>query len=171
MIFEEERKSFNFMYYCNPILFWIKLFYMKNILTLICISLTINLFGQNLAKTNDSIVNPGTAITKDNQWQSVLVTKNKKDVEGLFKHGEVSASSAMSSRDKKKALESATIKLQKKAAEQEASIVLITREKFTGGYSDEAPGYYVEGISYGKEPLKTSSQATGPKSTDTKTKK
>jgi hypothetical protein len=124
---------------------------MRNILAFIGLFISSCLFGQNTPKT-DSIVKTAKTIVNDNQWQSVLVTKNKKEVTGLFKLGEVSANSAMSTRDRKKAIESATIKLQKKAAEQKATIVLITKEKFNAGYSDDAPGYYVEGISYGKEP-------------------
>lgn len=119
----------------------------------------------NISVLNKSVVE----VVKDDQWQAVLITKDPKEVEGLYKRGEVNARASMSSRDKKRAQESATVKLQKKAAGQKAYIVLITREEYYGGYGDP-PGYYVEGVSYGKEPLEKGTDVADPKNKDTKSK-
>jgi len=115
----------------------------------------------NISVMNKSVVE----VVRDDQWQAILVTKDKNEVQGLYKRGSVNARSAGSSRDKKKAQESATIKLQKKAAAQKAYIILITHEEFFGGYGDP-PGYYAEGDSYGTEPLETGTDVVDPKSKD-----
>ena len=125
----------------------------------------------NISVLNKAVIE----VVRDDQWQAILVTRDEKEVQGLYKRGEVSARSAGSSRDKKKAKESAIIKLQKKAAAQKAYIILITKDEVTGGYND-TPGYYVEGTSYGTEPLETGtdvvdSKDKGSKSKDTKPKK
>lgn len=124
---------------------------------------------------NVSVMNKAVVeVVKDDQWQAILVTRDEKEVQGLYKRGEVSARSAGSSRDKKKAQESAMIKLQKKAAVQKAYIILITHEEFYGGYGDP-PGYYAEGVSYGTEPLEEGTNVTdkdkGSKTKETKPKK
>lgn len=119
----------------------------------------------NISVLNKSVVE----VIKDDQWQAILVTKDSKEVQGLYKRGSVNARSAGSSRDKKKAQESATIKIQKKAAAQKAYIILITHEEYYGGYGDP-PGYYVEGDSYGTEPLETGTDVVDPKSKTKETK-
>lgn len=112
----------------------------------------------NISVLNKAVV----TVVKDDEWQAVLITKDEREVQGLYKRGEVSARASMSSRDKKRAQESATVKMQKKAAAQKAYIILITHEEYYGGYGDP-PGYYVEGVSYGKEPLETGTNVVDPK--------
>ncbi len=122
----------------------------------------------NISVMNKSVVE----VVRNDQWQAILVTRDENEVQGLYKRGVVNARSATSSRDKKKAEESATIKMQKKAAAQKAYIILITHEEYYGGYGDP-PGYYVEGVSYGTEPLETGTDVVDPKnknSKDAKTK-
>lgn len=84
-------------------------------------------------------------------WRTVLTTDDKKDVEGLYFRGEVSAK-APPSNTKKKAKKNAIIKIKKKAANVGGVMVLITNEEAIGGYG-EMPSYYIEGIAYGYEPL------------------
>lgn len=119
----------------------------------------------NVSVLNKSVVE----VVRDDQWQAILVTRDEKEIQGLYKRGLVNARSASSSRDKKKAQESAQIKIQKKAAAQKATIVLITHEEYYGGYGDP-PGYYVEGVSYGTEPLEEGTDVVDPKNKDSKAK-
>jgi hypothetical protein len=119
---------------------------------------------------NVNVLNkPVVEVIKDDQWQAILVTRDENEIQGLYKRGQVSARSAISSRDKKKAQESAQMKIQKKAAIQKATIILITDEKYYGGYGDP-PGYYVEGVSYGTEPLEEGTNVVDPKNKDSKSK-
>jgi hypothetical protein len=85
------------------------------------------------------------------QWEAVLVTENKADIEGLFKYGMVTSTSTSDSRSAKAAKKSATIRLQKKAANLGANIIFLTKSQAKGGYG-ELPGYEMEGIAYGFEP-------------------
>ncbi|HYX07308.1 MAG TPA: hypothetical protein VE912_11300 [Bacteroidales bacterium] len=87
----------------------------------------------------------------ENQWEAVLVTEKEEDVEGLYKYGVVKSNAASSSRSKKAARRSATIRLQKRAANMGANIILITNAEAKGGYG-EIPGYEMEGIAYGYNP-------------------
>lgn len=96
-----------------------------------------------------------TAIDETN-WKAVLVTENPQDVDGLYKRGEVKASSGSSSRSMKAAKQNALIKLQKRTAGMRGNIVLITKSEAIGGYGDY-PAYNLEGIAYGFEPLDISS--------------
>jgi len=107
---------------------------------------------------------PVLQVVRDDQWQSILITRNKKEVEGMYNRGFFSASSSRNLRSKKKAMESATVKLQKQAVQKKAYIVLITNEYSTGGYSDP-PGYYMEGIAYGMEPLEKGTDVVDKKDT------
>jgi hypothetical protein len=120
----------------------------------------------NITVLNKAVVE----VVRDDQWQAILVTRDENEVQGLYKRGLVSARSATNSRDKKKAEESATIKIQKKAAMQKAYIILITHEEYYGGYGDP-PGYYVEGVSYGTEPLETGTNVVDPKNKTSKDNK
>jgi hypothetical protein len=88
----------------------------------------------------------------DKQWQSILLTKKEKDVIGLYKRGFVAGKSKPNARSKKDAQQSGNIKLQKQAAAIGATIVLITKDEYYGGFGDPQ-GYYVEGIAYGNEPV------------------
>jgi hypothetical protein len=93
------------------------------------------------------------AIDIDNgSWQSVWITDNKEDVLSLYKRGVASVSVQPSSRSVKASKKSAIMKLQKKAAAMQGSVVLITKQQTTGGYG-EFQGYDMEGIVYGEKPL------------------
>jgi hypothetical protein len=85
-------------------------------------------------------------------WQAVWLTEDEADVTSLYKRGTVNASSPPSSRSPKAAKKGAIIRVQKKAAAMQGSVVLITKKQTTGGYG-EFPGYEIEGIVYGSEPL------------------
>ena len=95
---------------------------------------------------------PVFMMVDEGSWKTVIVTDNKDDVTGLYERGKVDARSSAGSRNAKSAKKSATIRIQKKAANLGGLIVLITKEEFMGGFG-EAPTYYIEGIAYGYEPL------------------
>jgi hypothetical protein len=85
------------------------------------------------------------------QWEAVMITENQSDVDGLYKRGVVRANSASGSRSPKAAKTSATIRLQKRAANLGALIVLLTHTEMKGGYG-EIPGCELEGIAYSDTP-------------------
>jgi hypothetical protein len=88
----------------------------------------------------------------ETSWEAVWLTEDKADIKDLYKRGEISANSPASARSPKAAKNSASIRLKKKAAAMKGTVVLITKKLSTGGYG-EYPGYYVEGVVYGTEPL------------------
>lgn len=88
----------------------------------------------------------------EGQWQAVLITRDEKQVQGLYKRGLVAAKSPSNPKSKKAGQQSAIIRLQKKAASQGGSIILITHEESFGAYGD-VPGVYIEGTTYGDKPL------------------
>ncbi len=88
----------------------------------------------------------------NNSWQSVWITEKEEDVVSLYKRGVASVSVQPSSRSVKASKKSAIMKLQKKAAAMQGSVVLITKQQTTGGYG-EFQGYDMEGIVYGEKPL------------------
>lgn len=94
---------------------------------------------------------PAFTIIQEGQWEAVLITKNEKDIEGMYKRKFITARSSPN-KSKKKAKENAVIKMQKQAANAGGSIIFITHDEFFGGYGD-IPGYYLEGYAYGFEPL------------------
>jgi len=94
---------------------------------------------------------PAFTLISEGQWEAVLITRSEKEIEGMYKRKFITSKSSPT-KSKKKAKENAIIKLQKLAANAGGSIVLITHEEFFGGYGDN-PGYYMEGIAYGFEPL------------------
>jgi hypothetical protein len=85
-------------------------------------------------------------------WEAVWLTEDKKEVAELYRRGKVSAKSPASARSPKAAKKNAVIRLQKKAAGMKGVVVLVTKMHSVGGYG-EYPGYYIEGIVYGLEPL------------------
>jgi hypothetical protein len=93
----------------------------------------------------------------DMSWQAVWLTEDEQDVLSLYKRGVVNASSPPSSRSPKAAKKGAIIRVQKKAAAMQGSVVLITKKQTTGGYG-EFPGYKIEGVVYGTEPLEDESE-------------
>lgn len=86
-------------------------------------------------------------------FQSVIVTENPSDVDGLYAYGEIKAKSGTSSKTAKAAEKNARIRLQRRAAALGAIYVLITKNETRGGYK-EVPTHYYEGIAYGVDPPK-----------------
>lgn len=101
---------------------------------------------------------PVLTMIEEGQWESILVTRDEKDVQGLYNRGVISAKSSPSNRSKKAAKQSAIIKLQKKAANLKGTIILLTKEESVGGYGD-IPGFDMEAIVYGTEPLEKGTDA------------
>lgn len=95
---------------------------------------------------------PVLTMIEEGQWESILVTRDEKDCQGLYNRGVITAKSSPSNRSKKAAKQSAIIKLQKKAANLKGTIILLTKEESVGGYGD-IPGFDMEAIVYGTEPL------------------
>jgi hypothetical protein len=95
---------------------------------------------------------PVLMMVEQGQWESILVTRDKKDIQGLYNRGVITSKSSPSNRSKKAAKQSAIIKLQKKAANLKGTIILLTKEEAKGAYGD-IPGYELEAIVYGTEPL------------------
>jgi len=89
-------------------------------------------------------------IDKD-QWEAVIITENKNDVEGLYKKAVIKANAASGSTSLEAAKTSARIRLQKKAANMGALIVLVVHSEMKGGYG-EIPGWLYEGIAYSDTP-------------------
>lgn len=96
---------------------------------------------------------PLMMLVEEGDWRTIIVTDRKNDVQGLYELGKVDARSSAGSRSAKAAKKSATIRLQKRAANLGGMIVLITKEETIGGFG-EPPTYEVEGIAYGYEPPK-----------------
>lgn len=89
----------------------------------------------------------------ETNFQSVIVTENPSDVDGLYAYGEIKAKSGTSSKTAKAAEKNARIRLQRRAAALGAIYVLITKNETRGGYK-EVPTHYYEGIAYGVDPPK-----------------
>ncbi len=88
----------------------------------------------------------------ETSWQAVWITENEEDVLSLYKRGVASVSVQPSPRSVKASKKNAIIRLQKKAAAMQGTVVLITKQQTTGGYG-EFQGYEMEGTIYGEEPL------------------
>lgn len=99
----------------------------------------------------DQLNKPLLKMVDEGSWEGVLITTNKDDLKGLYEVGLVNAISASNSRSKKAAKQSATIRLQKKAANLGAYIIYLTKAEAKGGYG-EIPGYAMEGIAYSLTP-------------------
>jgi hypothetical protein len=94
---------------------------------------------------------PVLQMLNESQWEAVLVTEKKGDIEGMHEYGLIESNSSSDARSTKAAKKSATIRLQKKAANLGANIILITKAEAIGGYGEQ-PGYNMAGICYGFEP-------------------
>ncbi|MBA7681338.1 hypothetical protein ES703_89676 [subsurface metagenome] len=95
---------------------------------------------------------PVFEMVDDYSWEAVWLTEDRREVAELYKRGKISAKSPASSRSPKAAKKNAIIRLQKKTVSLKGIVVLVTKKQATGGYG-EYPGYYIEGIVYGTEPL------------------
>jgi hypothetical protein len=93
---------------------------------------------------------PVMMMVDEGDWKTVLVTKKKRDVEGLYELGKVHGRSSGGSRSARAAKKSATIRMQKRAANMGGNMVLITHSEMIGGFG-EPPSYLVEGIAYSFE--------------------
>jgi hypothetical protein len=94
---------------------------------------------------------PVLQMLNESQWESVLVTEKKADIEGMHEYGLIESTSSSDARSPKAAKKNATIRLQKKAANLGANIILITKAEAIGGYGEQ-PGYEMAGMCYGFEP-------------------
>jgi hypothetical protein len=94
---------------------------------------------------------PVLQMLTESQWESILVTEKKEDIEGMHEYGLLEANSSSDARSPKSAKKSAIIRLQKKAANVGANIILITKAEAIGGYGEQ-PGYDMAGICYGFDP-------------------
>jgi hypothetical protein len=94
---------------------------------------------------------PVFQVIDQSHWEAVLITENPSEVEGLYKVGAIKTTAASDSRSPEAAKTSATIRLQKKAANMGALIVLIVDTELKGGYG-EIPGCDLIGIAYSDKP-------------------
>jgi hypothetical protein len=94
---------------------------------------------------------PVLQMLNESQWEAVLVTEKKEDIDGMHEYGLIESNSSSDARSPKAAKKSATIRLQKKAANLGANIILITKAEAIGGYGEQ-PGYDMAGICYGFDP-------------------
>ncbi|HOK61330.1 hypothetical protein [Tenuifilum sp.] len=93
----------------------------------------------------------------ETNFQSVVITTNPADVDGLYIYGKVESVSGKNSKNAKSAEKNARIRLQRKAAALGANYVLVTKSESRGGYK-EVPTHYYEGVAYGFEPPKNENQ-------------
>ena len=99
----------------------------------------------------ETLSKPVFAMVDKTQWESVIVTDIEAEVDGLYKKAAIKATASSGSRSPKAAKLSATIRLQKKAANLGGQFVLITHSEMQGGYG-EIPGWVLEGIAYSDTP-------------------
>jgi hypothetical protein len=100
---------------------------------------------------------PAFEMVAEGDFKTIVLTEKDEDVQGLYELGKVDAQSTKGSRSAKAAERSANIRLQKKAANLGAYIVLITKRENLGGFG-EIPTHFVEGVAYGLEPPKETTQ-------------
>ena len=96
---------------------------------------------------------PAFEMVSEGDFKTIVLTDSPDEVTGLYALGKVDAKSSKGARSIKAARQSADIRLQKKAANMGAYIVLIKRRESKGGYG-EVPTHFVEGVAYGLDPPK-----------------
>jgi ribosomal protein L19E len=94
---------------------------------------------------------PVVEMVNEKSWQTVLVTEEEGQVEGLYEICKVKAESSSNVRSIRAARKSAEIRLQKKAVHKGANVVLITHTEAKGGFGD-IPAYSMEGVAYSFTP-------------------
>lgn len=96
---------------------------------------------------------PAFEMVADRDFKTIVLTDNPEEVSGLYALGKVEAKSSKNARSAKAAQQSADIRLQKKAVNMGAYIVLIKKRESKGGYG-EVPTHFVIGEAYGLDPPK-----------------
>ncbi len=96
---------------------------------------------------------PAFEMVAERDFKTIVLTENEEEVSGLYDLGKVEAKSSKNARSAKAAQQSADIRIQKKAVNMGAYIVLITKRESKGGYG-EIPTHFVEGVAYGLDPPK-----------------
>lgn len=96
---------------------------------------------------------PAFEMVAERDFKTIVLTENPEEVSGLYELGKVEAKSSKNARSAKAAQQSADIRIQKKAVNMGAYIVLIKKRESKGGYG-EVPTHFVEGIAYGLDPPK-----------------
>ena len=96
---------------------------------------------------------PAFEMVSEGDFKTIVLTDNPEEVNGLYELGKVDAQSSKAARNARSAEESANIRLQKKAANMGAYMVLIKKRESKGGYG-EVPTHFVVGVAYGLEPPK-----------------
>ncbi|RPH32510.1 MAG: hypothetical protein EHM93_09135 [Bacteroidales bacterium] len=96
---------------------------------------------------------PAFEMVGERDFKTIVLTDNPEEVAGLYDLGKVEAKSSKNARSAKSAQQSADIRLQKKAVNMGAYIVLIIKRESKGGYG-EIPTHLVEGVAYGLDPPK-----------------
>ncbi|HCT29941.1 MAG TPA: hypothetical protein DIW31_04245 [Bacteroidales bacterium] len=94
---------------------------------------------------------PAFEMVAERDFKTIVLTDNEEEVAGLYELGKVEAKSSKNARSAKAAQQSADIRIQKKAVNMGAYIVLITKRESKGGFG-EVPTHFVEGIAYGLDP-------------------
>jgi len=72
----------------------------------------------------------------DTDWQKITVTSDSRQISNLYKLSSQTAKSVTKFQTKKQAYDAAVVSLQRKAAEQKGSLVLIENVTYLGGYND-----------------------------------
>lgn len=93
----------------------------------------------------------------EDSWKAVWLTEKKEDILDLYVRGKIEVEVPPSSRSIKASKKSAIIRMQKKAATLQGTVILVTKKQTTGGYG-EFQGYEMAGIVYGPEPLEEESK-------------
>ncbi len=96
---------------------------------------------------------PAFEMVAERDFKTIVLTDNPEEVAGLYDLGKVEAKSSKNARNAKAAQQSADIRIQKKAVNMGAYIVLIKKRESKGGYG-EVPTHFVEGVAYGLDPPK-----------------
>ncbi len=102
-----------------------------------------------IEKFNDPLI----TMVEEGDWKAIFCTKKKKDVESLYKRGEVYVEEEARSRSIKAAKNNAKIKIKKKAANMGGNVVYLKKVEAKGGFGD-FPSYTMEGVVYSFEPPK-----------------
>ncbi len=101
--------------------------------------------------TIDILNEPIIETVTEKSWQTVLITEDKDQVEGLYKIGQVTVESSSGIRNIKAAKRNAEIRLQKKAIHKGGNVVYVTKAEAKGGFGD-IPGYLMKGVIYSFNP-------------------